>query len=127
MVRRPPVAMRTDTLCPYTTLVRSRQAERPQDLERRRQRQPCLGDRTGTVAGPVDDQRSDAERAEVVHRELQQCLAHARIAVVGAPGDGLDTGAHRRLVVPVEADPPPPPARAPDPPRPGPIPPTAGD
>src|SRR3546814_19797846 len=76
MVRRPPVAMRTDTLCPYTTLVRSRQAERPQDLERRRQRQPCLGDRTGTVVGPVDDQRSDAERAEVVHRELQQCLEH---------------------------------------------------
>src|SRR3546814_7058189 len=39
MIRRPPISKRTDTLCPYTTLFRSRICGAPADLERGEKRE----------------------------------------------------------------------------------------
>ena len=52
---------------------------------------------------PVDEERADAHRPEVVDGELQEILDHGRVAVLGARGDGVDPCARRRFVVPTEA------------------------
>ena len=36
---------------------------------------------SGLTVGPVDEERADAQRPEVVHRELEQRLEHLRVAV----------------------------------------------
>src|SRR3546814_1948103 len=56
MIRRPPRATRTDTLCPYTTLFRSPFAE-----------QPCLRDR----AESIEPGAKDAKDAAAADRALK--------------------------------------------------------
>ena len=60
---------------------------------------------TGLVVGPIDEQRPDAPRSEVVDGELEHRLEHLGIAVVRARGHGVDPAADGRLVVPAEAAP----------------------
>src|SRR3546814_1800161 len=67
MIRRPPRSTRTDTLCPYTTLVRSRQLRRRgprtrQRQERRWPQTPYRRGQPGVAAGGRGDGRGRGRR-----------------------------------------------------------------
>src|SRR3546814_3659701 len=101
MIRRPPRSTRTDTLCPYTTLFRSRQADRPAAHRRkaiRRWRPQChppVSRREGRcrIAGHGDDPRSTRrqgrdglQRLRPVLRWRESMNAALRNILLGAVG-----------------------------------------
>src|SRR3546814_4706401 len=77
MIRRPPRSTRTDTLCPYTTLFRSRDPRRAPAGAHRRFR-PLRPDRRPTAGRAGDPLRRDREqpgtRSEEHTSELQSLM-----------------------------------------------------
>ena len=59
----------------------------------------------GSAGGSVDEQRADAQRSEVVDRELQEVLDHLGVAVLVVGDDCVHQAPRRRLVVPAEVAP----------------------
>src|SRR3546814_20668135 len=77
MIRRPPRSTLTDTLFPYTTLFRSREAADPEGGEQ----QPEVGLARGA-----------AQRAESQHQRIDRGGLHRRRIRVGAIGDHVHVG-----------------------------------
>src|SRR3546814_4930704 len=79
MIRRPPRSTRTDTLFPYTTLFRSRDAQGESDQEKPgdagdEQQQPSHPDSTPQPADADAQRKADAEQ----RARMQQALENKR-------------------------------------------------
>ncbi len=72
------------------------------DLQGRRFWEPLLDRRTRLGVGPIDEQRTDPERTEVVDREGQHRLEHGRVAFGGISSESIEPAGHRRLVMPAD-------------------------
>src|SRR3546814_17487790 len=108
MVRRPPRSTRTDTLCPYTTLFRSRRRREPFRIARAERRAGCkrergIGADTGVAAEIVVIVVAHAAGdGELAHRLDDQfaldaggagrrgggAVVEAAVLLLGAGGDG---------------------------------------
>src|SRR3546814_5674288 len=87
MIRRPPRSTRTDTLFPYTTLFRSRQARRPAW-----QRPACArggGDGSSSAAEQLVDARDQRALVRRLDDVVARALAHAP-GLVGLHALGAD-------------------------------------
>src|SRR3546814_1202436 len=72
MIRRPPRSTRTDTLCPYTTLFRSRRAARRAGQQRGRDMTRRLAMTAQQLLGPID-------LAQASPRRIGTLVAHEGI------------------------------------------------
>src|SRR3546814_16979484 len=119
MIRRPPRSTRTDTLFPYTTLFRSRRADRahhaddPQQHERLRRRQPraIAPFQRHATGGEPREHESDRDHGE--HLRLQ---AAGTAPAQDHPLPAGETDPHALHHFPAIYPPPPPPPLAMPPP-----------
>src|SRR3546814_11141721 len=111
MIRRPPRSTRTDTLFPYTTLVRSRRQEQIDLTERKKQEEAeckfrLAEQQRDEKLKKIQAERAKAERearlAEQKHKQIadlraKQASEDAAASKPPSPGkEGVDTGLRAR-------------------------------